>query len=80
MSAPIYADEMHWTERAERVGLSKRGRDRFLLGEDDNGEILVPSLWRANWWQTRYSPWKPWHWPVWVSSRLRRKLAWLERP
>lgn len=68
-----------WTQDAERVGLTPKGKDMMLLGECDNGYMWVPSLWKFNTWRTPFRPVYPWHMVVYLVSKLRNKIAWLER-
>lgn len=65
---------VHWTETAERV----TGTGLRLVGEDDNGELYVPSRTREDWWDRRLSLCKPSHWPFYLRSRIARQLVWLE--
>ena len=65
----------HWTARAEMVN----DGDPRILGEDDNGDLYVPSLTREGWWDRPFNGRNPRHWPYWLRSRLTMRLAWLER-
>lgn len=64
---------MHWREIAELDTT-----DPKLLGEDDCGDLWVPSRRRPAVWDRRFSPWRPTHWRYWVRSRRLRRIACLE--
>lgn len=64
----------HWTATAERVS----DGDSRILGEDDNGDLWVPSRTRAEWWDRRFNAWNPTHWPYWLRSRVTKRVAFLE--
>ena len=63
----------HWTATAERTT-----DDWDVLGGDDRGDLWVPSCSVCGWWDRRFSPWRPTHWPAWLRSRRRRRLAFIE--
>lgn len=63
-----------WIEGALVNGDDARG----LLGEDDDGNIMVPSLTRAEWWDRRYDWRNPSHWRYWLRSRLTNRVVMLE--
>jgi len=64
----------HWTEGAERRYLGR------YLGEDDRGEFWVPPCRTGDGaiWRRRFNPRNPLHWPVWLRSRARRRIVFLE--
>ena len=64
----------HWRTRVEMDMTDDR-----LLGEDENGDLWVPSKRLDQWWDRRFSPWKPSHWRYWLRSRLHLRLAMIER-
>lgn len=64
----------HWTETADRVYDSRQ----VLLGEDDRGDLWVPSYKRLNRWNKRLDLRRPTHWPAYLLSRLSRRIAFLE--
>lgn len=65
----------HW--RASATG---RGpRTTRYLGEDENGDLFVPSRVRANWWDRRFSRWNPAHWTYWLRSRLMLNVVMIEK-
>lgn len=64
----------YWRETADRV----TGGDPRILGEDDHGDLFVPSLTRPEYWDRRFAWWKPTHWPYYVRSRLTNRVAFLE--
>lgn len=67
---------LHWTETADRV---TTGNPR-ILGEDEDGEILVPSSYDPPLWgPKRFDAKNPLHWRFWLRSRLTNKLAMVER-
>jgi hypothetical protein len=66
--------EAHWRERAELVF----GGDPRILGEDDNGDLFVPSKTRADWWDRPFNPRNPTHWRYWLRSRRTLRIAALE--
>lgn len=68
-------NELHWRARAEHV----TSGDPRILGEDDNGDLFVPSKTRADWWDRRFNPWNPTHWPYYIRSRVTLRMAFLER-
>jgi hypothetical protein len=49
-----------------------------LLGEDDYGDLYVPSRTREGWWDRRFNPRNPLHWPFWLRSRLQRNVVMIE--
>ena len=64
----------HWMARAEHVA---DGSPR-ILGEDDNGDLYVPSRSRAEFWDRRFNPLNPTHWPYYLRSRIAGRVAFLE--
>lgn len=64
----------HWTERAERVMTGDR-----LLGEDEDGDLLVPEKGSPGRWRGRFNPRNPAHWVPYLRSRITRKIIFLER-
>lgn len=64
----------HWMETADRVWT---GSTR-IVGEDDRGDLWVPSKTRPGWWDRPLDLRRPTHWPYWLRSRLTRRLAFLE--
>lgn len=64
----------HWTEDADRVSYD----NRWLLGEDEYGVLVVPSLTRPGVWDRDFRWWRPTHWPSWLLSRRSNRLAWVE--
>lgn len=81
----------HWLETADYVTSAPRpepslpdpsrregrGRNR-ILGEDQHGDLYVPSKTRAEWWDRRFNPWNPMHWPYYLRSRITNHVAFLE--
>jgi hypothetical protein len=65
----------HWMETVDRVTAG----DPRILGEDEDGIWYVPSRTRAEWWDRRFTPVNPTHWPYYLRSRITRRVAWLER-
>lgn len=65
----------HWTENATYVSGPNLGG---LLGENDQGTLLVPSRTRVDWWDRRFNPRNPTHWRYWLRSRLTGRIAMLE--
>ena len=65
----------HWMESAE---YTTSGETR-ILGEDENGDLYVPSRTRAEFWDRRFNPLNPAHWPYYLRSRITRQVAFLER-
>lgn len=65
----------HWRHRVE-MDMS----DRYLLGEDENGDLWVPTygVYGTPWWGKRFNPWNPSHWRYWMRSRRKLRLAMLE--
>lgn len=61
----------HWRTTAE-MDVS----DPKLLGEDDRGDLWVPT--RRGWWGVRFNPHNPRHWRYWLRSRLKGRLAMIE--
>ncbi len=64
----------HWTETAERVN----GEGLRLVGEDEHGDLLVPSRTRDDWWDRRLDLRRPSHWPFYLRSRITRQIVFLE--
>lgn len=64
----------HWIARADRV----TSGDPRIIGEDENGDLYVPSRTRAEFWDRRLNLANPTHWPYWVRSRVTGRVAWLE--
>jgi hypothetical protein len=64
----------HWTATTERVS----GGNPNILGEDERGDLWVPSLTRSGWWDRRFNPKNPLHWRYWLRSRLTNRIAFLE--
>ncbi len=64
----------HWTALAERVTTG----DHRILGEDEDGNLYVPSLTRVGWWDRRFNPGNPSHWRYWLRSRITGRVAWIE--
>lgn len=62
----------HWRQRATYT------YDPHLLGEDENGDLWVPARGRPGWWDRRFSPWRPTHWPTWLRSRWRKAISFIE--
>jgi hypothetical protein len=81
----------HWSETADRVNGAVSSNPLFgHLGEDDNGELLLPAWWRTQrahcdesqggWWNRRLNLRCPWHWLPYLRSRISGRLVFLERP
>lgn len=51
--------------------------DPRLLGEDERGDLWVPSHYPQRW-DRRFNPWNPRHWRYWLRSRRLCRLAMLE--
>lgn len=51
---------------------------RFVLGEDEDGYLRVPAVRMRPWWKAEFSWSKPWHWPFYAYSRVRRGVAYIE--
>lgn len=64
----------HWRESA--VGNGPYAAN--LLAEDERGDLYVPSLTRADWWDRRFDPRNPTHWPYWLRSRIRRNIVMID--
>jgi hypothetical protein len=64
----------HWTATAERTSEG----DFRILGEDENGTLLVPLHGMPGHWKGRYNPWNPRHWQFWLRSRITRRIAFVE--
>ncbi len=47
-----------------------------ILGEDENGTLLIPS-WRKAYWHKRFNPHNPLHWPYLLNTKRRRAVAFL---
>lgn len=62
-----------WMERAEYVA----DGDSRILGEDERGDLWVPSRTRAQWWDRRFNPRNPSHWRYWLRSRRTSRIAFL---
>lgn len=66
---------MSWLENAERVS----DGDARILGEDERGDLCVPSKTVPGQWD-RLSDWRnPSHWRYYLRSRITRRVAFLER-
>lgn len=63
----------HWTATADRDV-----RDPRVLGEDELGDLWVPSRRVPGHWDRRFSGRRPSHWPAWMRSRLLKRLAHIE--
>jgi hypothetical protein len=63
----------NWRQRAD-LAMS----DALLLGEDEFGDLWVPSRQRPGWWDRRFSAWRPTHWRYWLRSRRLCRLAVIE--
>ena len=64
----------HWLENVDRV----TGGDPRILGEDENGELYVPSKTRPEFWDRRFAARNPTHWHYYLRSRITGRVAWLE--
>lgn len=64
----------HWMERAIGNG---RPADN-LLAEDEYGTLYVPSRKRPDWWDRRFNPRNPLHWPYYLRSRRRCNVVMIE--
>jgi hypothetical protein len=62
----------HWTVAADYARTDK------ILAEDDRGEFWVPSTTRPGWWDRRFNPRNPRHWPYWLRARLTNRIARIE--
>lgn len=71
-----------WFEDAEAVILPD---DLGLLGEDENGRLLIPKgrpsrieshMFDAGYWAP-FQPWNPRHWRYYLRSRLQGRYQWL---
>lgn len=62
-----------------RMRVEMDSTDPKLLGEDENGDLWVPSRSRHAWWDRRFSAWRPTHWRYWLRSRRKLRLAMIER-
>lgn len=65
---------LYWMETADRVN----NGDFRILGETEDGELLVPSKTRPEWWDRRFNSRNPTHWQFWLRSRLTNRIAFLE--
>jgi len=54
--------------------------DKWLLGEDEYGDLLCPSRTKTDWWDRRLNLKNPTHWPYWLVSRVTKKVVMIERP
>jgi hypothetical protein len=66
----------HWMERA----IGNGAPSTKYLGEDENGDLFVPSRSKADWWDRRFNPRNPLHWMYWLRSRRDMSVVMLERP
>jgi hypothetical protein len=64
----------HWLEDADYV----TDGDPRIIGQDDHGDLFVPSRTRPGYWDRRLNLWKPTHWPFYLRSRLTGRVAFLE--
>ena len=64
----------HWRETAKLVS----DGDHRILGEDEHGDLFVPSRTRCDWWDRRFQPLNPLHWSYWLRSRRTRRIAFLD--
>ncbi len=64
----------HWRETAEYVSSG----DARILGEDDGGDLFVPSKTRPEFWDRRFRATNPTHWGYYLRSRLTKRVAFLE--
>jgi hypothetical protein len=64
----------HWLETADYV----TDGDPRIIGQDDHGDLFVPSRRRPEFWDRRLNLWKPTHWPYYLRSRLTNRVAFLE--
>lgn len=69
---PTEAPE-HW-----RNAVEMDTGDPRLLGEDQWGDLWVPSRRRSLYWDRRFNPRNPLHWRAYLRSRRRHRLAFLE--
>jgi hypothetical protein len=67
-----------WAAEGNRDSTTSPVRRKPLLGEDEDGTILMPSRTRAEWWEGRFNPRNPTHWPAYLRSRRARSLAMVE--
>lgn len=65
----------NWRESVELVAGEKY---RNYLGEDEDGNLLAPSRKIPDWWDRRFNPKNPLHWPYWLRSRITKQLVMLE--
>lgn len=47
-----------------------RWAELLVLAEDDRGDYWLPSRNRPGWWNRRYNPRNPFHWPYMAASWL----------
>jgi hypothetical protein len=64
----------HWMESA--VGNGQYADN--LLGENQNGDLFVPSRTQPDWWDREFNPRNPLHWPYYLRSRVRRSVVMIE--
>ena len=64
-----------WRETADYV----TDGDHQILGEDERGDLCVPSRTKAGHWDRRYDPRRPSHWRYWLRSRRTGRVAFLSR-
>lgn len=83
MGPRVTAPRRTTSEGKATIGILPRWRSEFVndatvLGEDDRGELWVPSRRRAEWWDRPFRRWKPTHWPAWWRSIRRGGVAFIE--
>lgn len=64
----------HWMESADYVSSG----DTRIIGQDENGDLYVPSKTRPDYWDRRFNPLNPTHWSYYVRSRITKRVAFLE--
>ncbi|MFV8051553.1 MULTISPECIES: hypothetical protein [Mycobacteriaceae] len=67
----------HWMANAELIYWDEE--DRWIIGEDDNGDLWVPFVpadMRPCW--DRFSRWNPLHWFCYWNSRRRNEMVFLD--
>jgi len=68
----------NWLENVEWY--NKIEPPRWLIGEDDNGDIYLPSKTREDWWDRPINFKYPSHWIYFLNSRIRNQCVFLEQP
>lgn len=48
-----------------------------LLGEDDYGDLYVPSKTRKEYWDRLFNGWNPFHWRYYLWSRITNRIVYL---